>query len=471
MSTPAAPSPRSGSARARVRIAATSSTFRPRSTTTFDRESSAAFPSNDGFSVVAPMSTMSPASTRGRNASCWALLNRWISSINTMVRRPVERRRRSASLMTSRISLIPARTALKDTNLAFVVSAMMRASVVLPVPGGPHRMMDCRRSRSIASRSGLPGASSSPWPTNSSKVRGRIRSGSGDGASRRGASSGNSESTLAPCFVHDQRRADRGVQRLDRWPHRDHHALVGGVDLRRRQAGPFAPDENRDGAAQIGGEERVAAAGGGGDDAAPVTAGFLRGCADISMDENRQPEGAAHRPAQRLPPERIGARAGADETSRTAGFRHSDDGSHISRVLYVDRDDHERCVSIDALARAERPLGESHDGARRSNGAERLHDRGGNGRNGNVVPSQPRRKISHVRPDVSDTDDGGLAYAQTGAERFGDQMHAVEQNQIGARALRGVAKARDDGILSARDGGHAGRIALWYDVSGPWRKR
>ena len=34
---------------------------------------------------------------------------------------------------------------------------MMRASVVLPVPGGPQRMIDCSRSRSIASRSGLPG--------------------------------------------------------------------------------------------------------------------------------------------------------------------------------------------------------------------------------------------------------------------------------------------------------------------------
>ena len=65
---------------------------RPRSsgfsTNTWDRESSGALTSNDGFSVVAPMSTMSPASTRGRNASCWALLKRWISSTNRIVRRP-----------------------------------------------------------------------------------------------------------------------------------------------------------------------------------------------------------------------------------------------------------------------------------------------------------------------------------------------------------------------------------------------
>ena len=52
---------------------------------------------------------------------------------------------------------MPASTALNDTNRAWVVSAMIRASVVLPVPGGPHRMIDCSRSRSMASRSGLPG--------------------------------------------------------------------------------------------------------------------------------------------------------------------------------------------------------------------------------------------------------------------------------------------------------------------------
>ena len=170
------------------RIAATSSAVRPRSTNTFDRDSSAAFTSNDGFSVVAPISTMSPASTRGRKASCCALLNRWISSTKTIVRRPVERRSRSASAITSRISLMPASTALNETNRAFVVSAMMRASVVLPVPGGPHRMIDCSRSRSIASRSGLPGASSSSWPTNSSNVRGRMRSASGAVGSARSRS-------------------------------------------------------------------------------------------------------------------------------------------------------------------------------------------------------------------------------------------------------------------------------------------
>ena len=66
------------------------------STTTRERESSAAFTSNDGFSVVAPISTMSPDSTCASSASCCALLKRWISSMKTTVRRPSRRRRSSA---------------------------------------------------------------------------------------------------------------------------------------------------------------------------------------------------------------------------------------------------------------------------------------------------------------------------------------------------------------------------------------
>ena len=144
------PSPRVSSARARVRMVVMSGTVSARSTYTCDRESSAALTSNEGFSVVAPISTMSPASTRGRNASCCALLNRWISSTNRMVRRSPRRRPSSAAAITARISLIPASTALKATNRDFVMAAITRASVVFPVPGGPQRMIDCRVSRSMA---------------------------------------------------------------------------------------------------------------------------------------------------------------------------------------------------------------------------------------------------------------------------------------------------------------------------------
>ena len=60
-----------------------------RSTTTLARDSSAALTSNDGFSVVAPISVTVPASTWGSSASCCALLKRWISSMNSTVRSPL----------------------------------------------------------------------------------------------------------------------------------------------------------------------------------------------------------------------------------------------------------------------------------------------------------------------------------------------------------------------------------------------
>ena len=44
--------------------------------------------SKDGFSVVEPKRMMSPFSTYGRNAPCWALLKRWISSMKMIVGLP-----------------------------------------------------------------------------------------------------------------------------------------------------------------------------------------------------------------------------------------------------------------------------------------------------------------------------------------------------------------------------------------------
>ena len=99
-------------------------------------ERSAEITSNEGFSVVAPISVTVPFSTCGRNASCCALLNRWISSTKRIVRRP-SRRVRSAATMISLISLIPASTALNGTKFDFVMRAMIRASVVFPRPEAP----------------------------------------------------------------------------------------------------------------------------------------------------------------------------------------------------------------------------------------------------------------------------------------------------------------------------------------------
>ena len=182
------PRPRSGSASAWRRTRRSSSPPSGFRTTTRERESSAPLTSNDGFSVVAPMRTMSPDSTWARRASCCPLLNRWISSMKTTVRRPSRRRRSSAARRTSRTSFTPDRTALIASKWAFVRRRITKARVVLPEPGGPQRMSERSWSCSIARRRGRPGPSTSSWPRISSSVRGRTRSASG--ASGRGSPTG-----------------------------------------------------------------------------------------------------------------------------------------------------------------------------------------------------------------------------------------------------------------------------------------
>ena len=54
---------------------------------------------------------------------------------------------------------MPASTADRVMNSARVCAASTRASVVLPVPGGPQKIIERGRSASMATRSGLPGAS------------------------------------------------------------------------------------------------------------------------------------------------------------------------------------------------------------------------------------------------------------------------------------------------------------------------
>jgi hypothetical protein len=62
--------------------------------------------------------------------------------MKTMVRRASRLRRTSASFRTSRSSFTPVSTALMDSKWARVVRRMTWASVVLPEPGGPHRMSE-----------------------------------------------------------------------------------------------------------------------------------------------------------------------------------------------------------------------------------------------------------------------------------------------------------------------------------------
>ena len=93
-----------------------------------------------------------------------------------------------AAAIVSRTSLTPAVTADSATKWRSVDDATTLASVVFPVPGGPHRMIDDSRSASIRARSGAPGPSRWGWPTISSSVRGRIRAASGAWAASRSSS-------------------------------------------------------------------------------------------------------------------------------------------------------------------------------------------------------------------------------------------------------------------------------------------
>ena len=177
------PSPRSASPsarRTRMRMCSGASASRR---TTRARDSSAAFTSKLGFSVVAPSSRTTPLSTWGRIASCWALLKRWISSMNRTVRRPTRSRSRPRSTMRRR-SATPAPTALTASKAELVMVATMRARVVLPLPGGPQRTSEGRASSSRARRSTEPGPTACSCPTNSSRLRGRIRVDSGAAAVR-----------------------------------------------------------------------------------------------------------------------------------------------------------------------------------------------------------------------------------------------------------------------------------------------
>ena len=130
-----------GSSAACLRSSIMSSVSSCLSVKTLHLESRAEFTSKDGFSVVAPIKMMEPFSTKGRNASCWALLNLCISSMKTRVLWP-KCLLSSASCITALTSLMPDVTAEKVMNLALDCLAMMFAKVVFPTPGGPQNIIE-----------------------------------------------------------------------------------------------------------------------------------------------------------------------------------------------------------------------------------------------------------------------------------------------------------------------------------------
>ena len=90
-----------------------------------------------GFSVVAPISITRPSSTAGSSASCWALLKRWISSRKKIVRRPPRAALAGARDHLAHLGAARPRRRESSSKAASACSAAIRASVVLPVPGGP----------------------------------------------------------------------------------------------------------------------------------------------------------------------------------------------------------------------------------------------------------------------------------------------------------------------------------------------
>ena len=353
--TSRSPSPRS---RPRARGAG-ASRGRPRSsgrsTNTLDRDSSAAFTSNDGFSVVAPTRTMSPASTRGRKASCCALLKRWISSMKRMVRRPSRRRAASASAITALMSLMPASTALKATKCACVVAASMRARVVLPVPGGPQRMIDCSASRSMASRSGLPGATRCcladelvqrarahavgqrrPGSARPSRVR-LPRRQPPSPIRRRRVEEGGPRQRLGLPAPRTARCPSATATLSDSTPSRIGMRTSASARVRTAssQAATLASHRRAMRARPASLVEHCGRAGVERDDVDARALEGRDGSFGGRLDADGQAQGAAHRSAQGLPSERIRARPRAHDSRGAGGIGRPDDRADVARVLHA----------------------------------------------------------------------------------------------------------------------------------------
>ena len=161
-----------------LRILTISSFVSGSRTSTRERDRSGLITSKLGFSVVAPIKIIVPSSTWGKNASCWALLKRWISSTKRMVCIP-SRRFWAALSITLTTSAFPEVTALSSTNSAPVPLAIILARVVLPLPGGPQsiRLVGCLLV--MISWIILPVATKWAWPTTSSSFSGLRLSASG----------------------------------------------------------------------------------------------------------------------------------------------------------------------------------------------------------------------------------------------------------------------------------------------------
>ena len=174
------------------------------------------------------------------------------------------------------------------------------------------------------------------------------------------------------------------------------------------------------------------------------------------IDGDRQPQRAAHRPAQRLPAERVGGAARRDDAARAAGFRDAHDRADIARILHVGGDDDERRPGrVDAFDVGRRPLGEGDDRARRAHRADRLHHR--RGRGGDVDAASGDRVDD--RADVIRSSSASAARSRADAERRRRAPRRPDARRraatsSGRLAARAVAIAGDERVLTAGDALH-----------------
>ena len=207
---PARPRPRS-CRRARDRRARAARPPRARrSTTTFARDSSAAFTSNDGFSVVAPTSVTVPASTCGSSASCCALLKRWISSMNSTVRSSRWSRRSAALAIASRSSFTPAITADSGTKRAPASRRQQPRQRRLARARRPPQDQRRQLLRLAApAAAACPGRAAAPARRTPRASRGRIRSASG--CPRRSFAAERANRSMRASLARDGRRRLEGA--------------------------------------------------------------------------------------------------------------------------------------------------------------------------------------------------------------------------------------------------------------------
>ncbi len=148
----------------------------------------------------------------GRKLSCCALLKRWISSTKSSVPRPTARRPRAAS-NTFFSSATPVKIADTCSKCRSVSCASSRATVVLPVPGGPQKISEPSERLSIMRVRMPSGPVRCSCPTTSARRCGRSRSASGRGAAPSSPALAKRSDKIASARQHGGERPPTALQR------------------------------------------------------------------------------------------------------------------------------------------------------------------------------------------------------------------------------------------------------------------